>query len=256
MSNSEAYSKARTAAQRAIGLNEQEPRAHKVFAYVHLFYDWDWEAALSEYKKAIQYGLNDPDHFITFYDIFVKKDYEQATRVSEQILENDLLHIESHWHVGICNFYASRFEEALVSFNNALELDPNYSEGYRWKGLTLSNMDKFEEAIYSLEKALEITQGEGPANFDLLTVKIKMGNKEEVLQTLHDWERSGEHIDPMNPAQLYAMLEMEDKAMDWLEKSYRERSFAMVTLKSSWIWDPYRENLRFREIYDRMNFPD
>ena len=54
MSSAEAFSNARTAAQKAISLNEQEPRAHKILAYVHLNYDWDWEAALSEYNKAIQ----------------------------------------------------------------------------------------------------------------------------------------------------------------------------------------------------------
>ena len=256
MSNAEALSSARVAAQRAIGLNEQEPLAHRVLAYVHLFYDWDWEAALSEYNEAIQYGLHDPDHFITIYDIFINGDYEHATRVSEQILAADPLHIESHWHLGFSNFYAGRFEEALVSFNNALELDPNYSEGHRMKGATLTSLEKFEEAIYSLEKALEITKGEGPANIDLLMVKIQMGNKEEVLQILKDWERSGEHIDPMNPAILYAMLEMQDNAMAWLEKSYRERSFMMISLKALGIWDPYRDDPRFIAVYDRMNFPE
>jgi len=83
MPDAEAFSGARVAAQRAIGLNEQESRAHKVLAYIHLFYDWNWEAALSEYKKAIQYGLGDPDHFITFYDIFINEDYEHAIRVAE-----------------------------------------------------------------------------------------------------------------------------------------------------------------------------
>lgn len=256
MSSAEAFKHARIAAQKAIILNEENPVTHRLLAYVHLFYDWDWEAALSEYKKAIQYGLNDPDHFITFYDLILTEDYDHAIRVSKQILEIDPLRIESHWHLGLNNYYAGRFKEALVSFNNALELDRNYSEGHRWKGLTLANMEKFEDAIYSLEKALEITHGEGPANFDLLTVKIQMGNKDEVLQKLKDWERTGEHIDPIRPAQLYALLEMQDNAMTWLEKSYQERSLEIVFLKSSRIWDPYRDDPRFIEIYDKMNFPE
>ncbi|MCK5701868.1 MAG: tetratricopeptide repeat protein, partial [Cyclobacteriaceae bacterium] len=218
--------------------------------------DWDWEAALFEYNKAIQYGLHDPDHFITFYDIFMYEDYEHAISVSEQILVIEPLEMQNHWHLGICNLFAGSFEEALVSFSNALELDPNYSEGHRLKGITLASMGKFEEAVYSLERALEITQGEGPANFDLLEVKIQMGNKEEGLQILNDWEKSAEHIDPISSATIYAMLEMPDNAMVWLEKSYRERSFWMVALKANSIWDPYRDDPRFIEIYDRMNFPE
>ena len=67
LSTSDAYAKARTATQKAISLNEHEPRAHKVLAYIHLFYDWDWEATLTEYNKAIQYGLPHQNEFITFY---------------------------------------------------------------------------------------------------------------------------------------------------------------------------------------------
>ena len=83
-----------------------------------------------------------------------------------------------------------------------------------------------------------------------------MGHKDEVLQILNDWERSEEYIDPMDMAQSYAMLEMRDNAIVWLEKSYRERSFLMVALKAQSIWDPYRDDPRFMEIYNKMNFPN
>jgi len=225
-------------------------------AYIHLNYDWNWEAALSEYNKAIQYGLHDPDHFITFYDIFINKDFEHAIHISEQIVERDPLDMQNHWHVGICNLYAGRWEEALASFNNAIELDPNYSEGHRWKGLTLGFMGKYEEAIYSIKKALEITQGEGPANFDLLMVKALMGNKEELMQILSDWEKSGAYMEPSIPAVLNALMEMPDDVIFWLEKGYQERSSVMISLKSVGFWDPYRNDPRFIEIYDKMNFPE
>ena len=252
MSSSDAYSKARTAVQKAIDLNEYEPRAHKVLAYIHLFYDWDWDATLFEYNKAIQYGLPEQNEFITYYDIFVNKDYDHAIRISKQILETDPLHIESYWQLGLCYYFAGRFEEALVLFNNALELDPNYSEALRWKGVVLGYLGKFEEAINSVEKALEITNGEGPANLDLLLVKILMGKRDEVLPIL----KSREYIDPIDPAMLYTLLEMHDDAIFWLEKGYRERSLMMVTLKHFWIWDSLRDDPRFIKIYDRMNFSE
>ncbi len=256
MSGAEALANARTAAQKALGLNKQEPIAHRVLAYIHLNYDWDWEAALSEYDLAIQYGLRDPDHFITYYHMFINKDFEQAISIAEEILERDPLQMQYHWHVGVCYLYASKFEESLKAFNSALELDPNYSEGHRWKGLVLSLMGEFEQAIHSIEKALEITQGEGPANFDLLMVKALMGNKEEVLQILNDWEKSGAYMDPSIPAVLNALLEMPDDVIFWLEKSYQERSSVMISLKSIGFWDPYRNDPRFIEIYNRMNFPE
>jgi len=256
MPPTEAFSNARAAVQRAISLNEQEPRAHKTLAYIHFAYDWNWETALSEYNKAIQYGLPVPDQFITYYDIFVNKDYDHAIHASEQMVETDPLNIERRWHLGLINYYSGRFDDALASFNNALELDPNFSEGHHWKGVVLGYLGRFEEAINSLEKALEISQGEGPANLGLLVVKIQMGNKDEVLQTLNDWKRSGEHDSPMPSAILYALLDMHDNAIFWLEESYRERAIMTVSLNFYWIWDSLRDDPRFIDIYDRMNFPE
>ncbi|NQU85528.1 MAG: tetratricopeptide repeat protein [Mariniphaga sp.] len=252
LSTADAYSKARTAVQKAISIDELNPRAHKVLAYIHLFYDWDWEAAISEYNKAIQYGLAEQNEFITYYYIFVNKDYDHAIYISKQILETDPLHTESHWQLGLCYYFAGRFEEAIVSFDNAIELDPNYSEAHHWKGITLGYLGKFEEALRSIEKANAIWQNQGPASFDLLMIKILMGHKDEVLQAF-DPEA---YTEPLNAAMLYIYLDMPDEAIYWLEKGYRERSLMMITLKHFWIWDPIRDDPRFIEIYNRMNFQE
>jgi tetratricopeptide (TPR) repeat protein len=160
--------------------------------------------------------------------------------------------MESHWQLGMCNYFAGRFEEALVSYNNALELNPNYSEALRWKGVVLGYLGKFDEAVNSVDKSLEITNGEGPAKLDLLRVKILMGKKDEVLQIIN----SEEFIDPMDAAELFSLLDMHDEAIVWLEKGYRERSVLMVSLKHYWIWDTLRDDPRFIEIYNRMNFSE
>ena len=79
-----------------------------------------------------------------------------------------------------------------------------------------------------------------------------MGQKDDVLQTF----KPEEFFDPINAAMLYAVLEMPDEAIFWLEKGYRQRSLMMITLKHFWVWDPIREDPGFIEIYNRMNFTE
>lgn len=256
MPPAEAYAKAREAAQKAISINSQEPRAHKALAYVYFTSDWDWEQGLSQFNKAVQYGLPVPDQFMTYFDVFIRKDYESAIHASEKMAEFDPLNIESHWHLGLMSYFSGNFEESLISFNNTLELDPNYSEGHRWRGVNLGYLGKFEEAKKSITKALEISQGQGPANFDMQVLKIQMGKTEEVLQTLNEWEKSGDYLSPIDPAMLYALLDMPDKSIYWLEKSYQERAIMIVSLKFYWVWDNIRDDQRFIDVYNRMNFPD
>lgn len=256
MPPTEAYGKARESALKALSLNSQEPRAHKALAYVYFTSDWDWQKGLSQFEKAVQHGLPIPDQFLTYYDVFIRKDYESAVRDSEQMAKNDPLNIGSHWHLGLMNYFSGRHKDAIVSFNNTLELDSNYSEGHRWKGVNLGYLGEFEEAHESLTKALEISQGQGPANFDMQVLKIQMGKTAEVLQTLNEWEKSGGYLSPIEPAMLYALLNMPEKAIYWLEKSYDQRAIMTVSLKFYWVWDNIRDDPRFINIYNRMNFPD
>ena len=256
MPPNEAYAKAGAAANRAITINSQEPRAHKALAYVYFTSDWNFEQALSQFKKAVQYGLPVPDQFMTYYDVFIRKDYESAILASEKMAKSDPLNIGTYWHLGLMNYFSGNYKESINSFNTTLDLDPNYSEGHRWKGVNLGYLEKFKEAEKSLSKALEISQGQGPANFDMQVLKIQMGKTDEVLQTLNEWEKSAGYLSPMDPAMLYALLDMPDKAIYWLEKSYNERAIMTVSLKFYWIWDNIRDDPRFKEIYARMNFPD
>jgi adenylate cyclase len=257
MPPTEALRKAESAAQKAINLNQREPLAHRVMAYVYLLYDWDWDEALKEYNQALSFGLRDPDHFMSIYEMFINNDFERGIAISEQILASDPLMVGNHWHVGISNFYARNYKKALASFDDALELDDNYSEGYRWKGLTLANLGQLDEAKSALEKALEITAGKGPANFDLLLVKTLNGELDEIHTILEQSELAESEIEPMVPATLYALLGNKDKALDWLLKCYEQKSFLIIgSMKVSPIWDPYKADPRFQKIYQQMNFPE
>ncbi len=250
ISTTEAYAEARTAANKAISLDVREPRAYKVLAYINLFYDWNWNATVTNYNKAIEYGLSPANEFNTFYEIFVNKNYDYAINTAKDAVENDPLHVYNHWQLGICNYFAGNYADALKAFNGALELDRNFSTGYHWRGLMLGYLGRYDEGVASIEKSLEITNGKGLAHLDLMAVKIMMGKKKEVLPEV----QKGEYIDPMDAARLYTLMGMNEEAIDWIEKGYYARSVMMVTLKHFWLWDPLRQNHRFQAIYKKMNF--
>ena len=86
--------------------------------------------------------------------------------------------------------------------------------------------------------------------------KIQLGKEDEVLQILDQMMDSEEYVEPMGPALLYTLLGNKDEALEWLEKAYRERSLFIISLKAYKGWDPLRDDPRFMEIYDRMNFPE
>ncbi|MCR9081450.1 MAG: tetratricopeptide repeat protein [Cyclobacteriaceae bacterium] len=252
ISAKEGFQKSREYAQKALVINPKDMRAHKVMAYVHLFHDWDWGAAIDSYNQAVAAGLNNEIDFITNYYIFIQKDYDLAIAIAKENQSRDPLHIISYWWLGLCYYLSGRFEEALPAFEESLRIDPNFSEALRWKGLVLGYLGRFEEAFQTLDRAVDLTNGEGLVKLDLMTVKVLSGETEGVLEELEN----SHYIDPCDPAALYSLMNRPDEAIHFLKKGLEEKSSMMVSLKYWWVWDNIREDERFQEIYDQMNFQD
>lgn len=136
MATKEAHELARASVKKAIDLNTKNAQAHKVLAYIKLFYDWDWEAALAAYNQAIAYGLPEQNEFISYYAIFIEEDFDKAIQVARQVIETDPLHVITHWQLGLTYYFSRRFEESIAAFNQALAIDPNIGEALRYRGLT------------------------------------------------------------------------------------------------------------------------
>jgi TolB-like protein/AraC-like DNA-binding protein len=252
ISTIDAHEQARAYAYTALGLNKYDPHAHKVLAFIHLYYDWNWDAAIESYQKAVRYGLPNQNDFISYYYIFLENDVDKAVEIAQRLLETDPLHFKSHWQLGLSYYFAARFELAVEAFDKAIELEPTYSESYLWKSTSLGFLKKFDEAKIASLKAIELSEDNPWTHFSHLILKILLGEEKEVLQSIE----SQEFLDPMDPAQLYAMMGLKDEAFAKLEEGYREKSVMMVTLKHYWMWDTIRDDERFQEMLGRMNFPE
>ena len=252
-----AMMEARKAAKKSIMMDSKQPYGHDVLAYVHLFYDWDWEAAKSEYEKAIELGFNDPDYFITWYEALLFENYDKAIHDSKIILKRDPLSIEAHWQLGLCYYLGRKYNEAITSFQNALELNPEYSEAYRGIGASYFQLKMYAQSLSALEKALQLTQSRGPAVMDLLAVLGASGQKVELKGRIDDLlEIKKQHtVPPIVFAIGYAYLGDMDEAFKWLEETYSERFLWLLSIKVAPDWDIFRNDIRFEEFIKRMNFP-
>jgi hypothetical protein len=83
------------------------------------------------------------------------------------------------------------------------------------------------------------------------------GQKDKAMETLNELDQLATHrfVTPFCQALVYLGLREDNKAIDWLEKAYQERSFWLAWLKVEPMYDPLRSNLRFQALYNKMNFP-
>jgi len=53
----------------------------------------------------------------------------------------------------------------------------------------------------------------------------------------------------------YSSLHEKNRAFEWLEKAYQERSGWLLELKIDPVWDPLRSDPRFQDLMRRVGIP-
>lgn len=238
-------------AQKALTINPNNARAHKVIAYLKLF-SWDWDGAQEAYNKAIANGMAPENEFISYYHIFIKGEKTYAIELAKNLLLTDPLHAFSHWQLGACYYFNQQFKEALQAFDNALQIEPNFVEALRWKGLVLGYLKQFDTAVPLIEKAITLSNGQLLSRIDLMVVKILMGHTQAVLNEM----KQTEFLDVCDPAMLYSLMHMPDKAIPLLQEGLQQQTIMLISLKHYFVWDNLRGQDAFKNIIAQINFPD
>ena len=84
------------------------------------------------------------------------------------------------------------------------------------------------------------------------------GKRQETMKILREWQRQSQtsYVSPYMIATVYAGLGEKDKAFEFLEKAYQEKSSDLpYFLKADLRIDSLRSDPRFQDLMGRMNFP-
>jgi tetratricopeptide (TPR) repeat protein len=86
---------------------------------------------------------------------FNQEDYEHALKIAKKLLQ-----IKDSWfereRYAACLWYLGRYEEALASFDQSIQLNSNYPKSWYNRGCSLLALGHYEEAITSFNKAIKI----------------------------------------------------------------------------------------------------
>ena len=106
---------------------------------------------------------------------------EEALASYDKALEINPENDKAYFNRGIVLDDLGRKEEALASYDKALEINPDKEEAYYNRGNVLDDLGRKEEALASYDKALEINPENDKAYFNRGIVLDDLGRKEEAL---------------------------------------------------------------------------
>jgi len=252
------YPKAREAAKRAIEIDDTLGEAHASLGSIHTFYDWDWEAAEREFKRAIELtpGSSYTRVYYSFY-LNLRRRHDEAIIQARKAKELDPISSCSA-HLGHRLWQARRYDEAIEEFQKWLVIEPNDWFAHHHLGELYLAKSMIKEAIAEIDKAVELSGGV-PLNVALAVMAHYRFGDKEVAERLFDSLKkraSNEYIQPMCFIIIYQTRGEMDQVFEWVKRAWEERdSFLPWHRVTPVDYMHFPSDPRIDELLDRLGLP-
>ncbi len=251
-----AFPKARDAALRAIEIDQTLSEAHASLGMVKTIYDWDWEGAERENKKAIELNPNYAQAYRGYAHYFMALGrLDEAIAENERAVELDPLSAVLNKHLGIALMRAGRLEQAREKFQKAIELEPNFAHAWWLLGQTYILDSRYEEGILEIEKALNLSKNNTLILSGLgwaYAVSARKSDAQKVFIELKKRTKK-KYIRSYLFAKIHASLGEKDRAFEWLEKAYEEHDVSLAFMLSDETLVMLHTDQRFNRLLKKIN---
>ena len=251
----EAYRRAKEYARKALELDETVPSAHASLAWSLFVYDWDWEGADREFRRAIELNPRYASaHQWYAFLLASRGDHDAALLEGHTAIELDPASVSARRGLGWLAFYARRFDLALDHLARAVEMNPMAVESYRILATTLGMQRQWGEAERMLRDALVLPGAGAYTTATLGWVLARSGKRSEAEQLLRELETVAResYVSPVAFAILHVGLDNVDRALDWAERAYDEKRGWLAYLSVNPMLDSLRKESRFKSLLEKM----
>jgi TolB-like protein/DNA-binding winged helix-turn-helix (wHTH) protein/Flp pilus assembly protein TadD len=248
--------KAREAAVRALQTDDELPEAHVALALILENYDWDWNSAEKEYRRAIELNPNYATahhwyaEFLTWQGRF-----DEALRESESARRLDPLSLIIAADRGAILYFARQYDRSIEQFQNVLEMDPSFGRAHLGIDAYMQ-LGRFDEALAKVEEWRRLSGDGTNIRSRLVYIYGRTGQKDKARAELRKLEamNAARPQDPVAMAVAYIGIGNNEAALSSLEKAYAERSNLLTALNVEPVYDPLRQDARFQELLRRVGF--
>ena len=252
---------ARAAALEALERDPTLAEAHIALGRVRHLFQWDWSGAEVAFRRGMELNPGS-SHALWIYGNYLTSmgRFEEAVAVGRRLVQRDPLSAPAYALLGWALEYLGRYEEALEQYRDALGVPRhpwhphlNLAEFYLKRGRpdsAYSFLSRAEEAVgEEASPTLVALFGHGYGRAG------RPGDARRILKILR--ARSEERYVPPNALAVVHMgLGQKEEALALLEQGFEIRDVTSVWYEVRWVWDPLRDEPRFRKLLHQMDFPD
>jgi TolB-like protein/tetratricopeptide (TPR) repeat protein len=251
------FPKAQESALIALDLDETSPEAHIARGWLALSYQFDWEAAAKEFRRAIELA---PGNFVGYnglsFALQTGGQLDEALAASQRVFELDPMMVWSR--KGQAEVYLKQheydagLEQALVM----LEMQPDDPLMLAWVGSFYVAKGMHAEALEHGRRAERLAAGDPNIWLMLAGQHAQLGNEVGARKLLEQAmaQRDSKFVSPGAVAIVYTHLGEYDEAIDWLYVAVDEFDSFIFNLNYP-DFDALRSEPRFIELCDQLRMP-
>jgi TolB-like protein/Flp pilus assembly protein TadD len=252
MAPKEAFPKAEAAATKALQLDDALAEAHTSLAFCLDLYDWNWDSAEVEFKRAIELnpGYATAHHWYSWHLAELGRKDEAITEMREAaaldplslIINADLAEV-----LLVARLYQPSIQQSL----GTIAMDPTFAVAHYQLGQAYVQNQMYSDAMVEFQKAIELSGADTTFTCNLAYVYALAGRRGEAVKILNDQKnRNHGFSSSAEIALIYVGLGNNDQAMTWLEQAYEERFNPSILARPS--FDPLRSDKRFQDLMHRI----
>jgi len=251
--------KAKAAAIRALEIDPTLPDAHASLGMLKMRYDWDWQGAEGEFKKAISLNPSyaTAHHFYASC-LYSQRRFEESLQqiIMAQELDPLSLQILDNW--GICLWAMRKYDDALKKLQEALEMDAHHYPTHYALGIVHGQKGNFSEAVEKFKKAMQINYS--PVVMGALGyVYAASGDRDKAQQVLEEMQsqRTERYVSAYAVALVYAGFAEYDFTFEWLAMACEDRDDHLTWgLGIDPRLDGLRSDQRYVQLMKRIGLHD
>jgi len=216
------------------------------------------EQSLKEFERAIQLNPNyaTARHWYSNNPLVELGQFDRAIAEGKRAVELDPLSLIISADLGEDYFFARRYDEAIAQLRKTIEMDPRFDYAHWHLGMALQLKGQLSEAIAEYRKAGELN--DIPFVLALLgQAYARAGQREEaqkILARLNE-QANSRFVRAYSFALMYLALGDKERAIDEMERAYRERGRDVVLVNVDPMLDDLRGHPRFEALVQKVFAP-
>ena len=252
----EAMREAKAAAKKAVALDTTLAEAHLSLAFVKFQFDWDWQGAEKDFRRAIALNPNSAvSHSRYAMYLATRSRMSEAMSQIDRARELDPLSPIIPTAKGRLLHFQRKYDEAIEHHRKALAIEPDFVEAHFNLGMIYEQKSMFAEAIAEFRRVIRIA---GRAPFWLAGlghaygVAGRKGKAREILRELQLLRSKRSSVSSFDVAWVKLGLNEIDATFEWMERALEERCSPLVYQKIEPGLDILRPDPRFQDLLRRI----